>query len=204
MSKPKFLGMQSIHKPLINLLFSLTIAQLLLISPLYADWAEEIPIGAAFPRIQAQDHLVNPRTNENLMGENGLLYLFVRSSDWWPFCKKQLVQLQAYKKRFAELGVNVAVMTYDSVDKNAKFAKQFKINFPILSDTNGTTAIAFGILNEKYPVGHRAYGIPHPGIFFVDSKGLVKGKFAEEDFRDRPDFDDVFQFVSEKSKSQPI
>ena len=82
MSKPKFLGMQSIHQRLKNLLFSLTIAQLLLSSPLYADWAEEIPIGAAFPRIQAQDHLVNPRTNENLMGENGLLYLFVRSSDW--------------------------------------------------------------------------------------------------------------------------
>ena len=114
------------------------------------------------------------------------------------------MQLQAYKERFAELGVNVAVMTYDSVNKNAKFAKQFKIGFPILSDTNGTTAIAFGILNEKYPVGHRAYGIPHPGIFFVDSKGLVKGKFAEEDFRDRPDFEDVFQFVNEKSKSQSI
>ena len=82
MSKPKFLGMQSINHRLINLLFSLTIAQLLFTSPLYADWAEDVPIGAEFPQIQAQDHLVKSRTNENLVGENGLLYLFVRSTDW--------------------------------------------------------------------------------------------------------------------------
>lgn len=95
-------------------------------------------------------------------------------------------------------------MTYDAVNLNAKFAKQYKIDFPILSDANGTTAIAFGILNERYPEGHRAYGVPHPGIFFVDSNGLVKAKFAEEDFRDRPDFDDVYQSVTQKIKPRPM
>jgi len=52
------------------------------ISPLYADWAAGIPTGTEFPQIKALDHTTNERTNENLMGENGLLFYFNRSSDW--------------------------------------------------------------------------------------------------------------------------
>ena len=42
-------------------------------------------------------------------------------------------------------------MTYDAVDTDAKSAKQYKIDLPILSVTHGTTAIDFGIFYEKYP-----------------------------------------------------
>lgn len=82
MSKPMLLGMQRIRQRVMKIVISLSIAQVLLISPLYAEWADEIPVGKEFPQVQAQDHLANPRTTDNLMGQNGLLYLFVRSSDW--------------------------------------------------------------------------------------------------------------------------
>ena len=102
------------------------------------------------------------------------------------------------------MGVNVAAMSYDSVEKNAKFVKQYKIGYPLLSDSKGSTAMAFGILNESYPEGHRAYGVPHPGIFFVSRDGRVLAKFAEENFRDRPEIEDVLEFVTQSLKSQPM
>ena len=100
------------------------------------------------------------------------------------------------------MGVKVAVMTYDAVPKNAKFVKQYKVEYPILSDENGNIAVAFGILNESYPEGHRAYGVPHPGIFFVSREGVVMAKFAEESIRDRPDFDDLLEHITQTVKPQ--
>ncbi len=114
------------------------------------------------------------------------------------------MQLQASKKEFADLGVNVAVMTYDAVELNAKFVKQYKITYPLLSDPKGQTAIAFGILNESYPEGHRAHGVPHPGIFFVSNDGVVLAKFAEESIRDRPEIEDVLKVVRQALKPQPM
>ncbi len=58
------------------------------------------------------------------------------------------MQLQNAKKQFADLGVNVAAMTYDSVESNAAFVRQYKLDYPLLSDPEGRTALAFGILNE--------------------------------------------------------
>ena len=60
----------------------LSLLQLLFATPLYAEWAAGIPIGTEFPQVSAQDHQGTSRSNENLMGENGLLFFFNRSSDW--------------------------------------------------------------------------------------------------------------------------
>jgi len=56
--------------------------QLGFVPSLSAEWAKGIPVGAEFPNIKAQDHTANPQANEKLMGENGMLFFFNRSSDW--------------------------------------------------------------------------------------------------------------------------
>lgn len=82
-------------------------------------------------------------------------------------------------------------MSYDSNETSREFTERHGIRFPILADEKARHVLAFGILNEKYEPGHRAYGIPHPGIFLVDSDGMVVAKFAEEDYRERPDLNVV-------------
>ncbi len=79
-------------------------------------------------------------------------------------------------------------MTYDSLDITAKFAKQRKIDFPILRDIDARHVKSFAILNMNYEPGHRFYGIPLPGILLLDPDGVLLAKFAEEDYKDRPEF----------------
>ena len=110
------------------------------------------------------------------------------------------MKLSEIKKSFTQLGLNVAAITYDSTTTNAKFQKQFQLSYPLLSDENGQHAIAFNILNKKYEKGHRAYGVPHPGILLINKKGIIVAKFAEADYKDRPDFDDVVQRARELFK----
>ncbi len=57
----------------------------LLIVPFYSpgdDWATGIPEGTAFPNVNALDQNSQIWTNRELIGENGLILFFVRSSDW--------------------------------------------------------------------------------------------------------------------------
>lgn len=46
------------------------------------DWATGIPEGTAFPNVNALDQNSQIWTNRELIGENGLILFFVRSSDW--------------------------------------------------------------------------------------------------------------------------
>src|SRR5271169_4182016 len=70
--------------------------------------------GVKAPEISLSDQSGKPQTFGTLTGPNGLLLLFFRSADWCPFCKGQLVDLEATQKAFAAKGVNVAAVSYDS------------------------------------------------------------------------------------------
>tara|TARA_E500000331_G_C17145890_1_gene664908 strand:+ start:518 stop:757 length:240 start_codon:yes stop_codon:yes gene_type:complete len=57
----------------------------LLIMPLTSpadDWAVGIPEGTPFPNVNAVDQSGQTWSNKELIGENGLVLFFVRSSDW--------------------------------------------------------------------------------------------------------------------------
>lgn len=109
------------------------------------------------------------------------------------------MELSDLKSKFDELGINLRVMTYDSAADALKFHKQFNLGFPILQDVNAEHVRALGILNENYSPGHKAYGIPHPGMFLVGSDGIVFRKFSEEGYINRPAFELVLQAAREMS-----
>lgn len=154
-------------------------------------WAPNFPVGAKIADIEAENQAGMIRTFDDLKGENGLLLLFNRSFDWCPFCKRQLLQLVEVAEQFEAMGIGIATVTYDPVSLLQEVAEDERISFSLLHDADVKLVNAFGILNTQYEPGDRAYGIPYPGIFLVDKDGVIRYKFAEEDYRVRPDFVDV-------------
>ena len=157
------------------------------------DWAPDFPVGSSIIEISAQDQNGTVQTFKDLVGEKGMLFMLSRSFDWWPFCKDQLVQLAKISDQFKDVGVNIAAMTYDSVEMLKSVEEDEGIEFTLLKDTDISHVNALGILNEDYEPGSRAYGVPHPGIFIITADGVISAKFAEEGFRARPDFDNVLE-----------
>ena len=166
------------------------------------QWAPGLPEGTPFPNINAVDQHGKTWTNKTLIGKKGLIFFFVRSSDWCPFCKKQLVELSEKKAVFDALGVNVAAMSYDTNATNSKFADRYSITFPLLADKNTVHVNAFGIRNDSYAEGHRAYGVPLPGVFLVDGDGNIYSKFAEQDYRQRPAMELVIESATNMAADQ--
>ena len=131
-----------------------------------------------------------------LSGSQGTIIAFVRSADWCPFCKRQLIELNAEEEASSQSGWQLTGLSYDTTDKLAAFAGQSGIDFPLLSDTGSTTIKAFGLLNEEVNADSKAFGIPHPALVFIDNEGVVKAVLREEGYRNRPSIDVIKETIA--------
>lgn len=112
------------------------------------------------------------------------------------------MQLAEWRERFESLGVNVAAMSYDSRDAQATFHEEQQLGYPLLQDVDVQHVTAFGILNEDYEPGDSGYGIPHPGILYIDTDGIIRRKFAVPGYRERPPFDKVYEQIADLLAAQ--
>lgn len=95
------------------------------------------------------------------------------------------MELQEKKTAFEKNGLNVASVSYDSVEILKSFGDRVGITFPMLADPDSKIIRDFGILNESIQKGTPTYGIPYPGSYIVDAKGVVLSKYFAPDFRER-------------------
>lgn len=121
-----------------------------------------------------------------LAGSRGTVVAFVRSADWCPFCKKQLVELETAKAPLEAQGWSLVSVSYDAPEKLADFAAKQDISYPLLSDEGSETIIAFNLLNDTAKKGSRSYGIPHPALVFIGADGRIEAVLREEGYKDRP------------------
>jgi hypothetical protein len=85
----------------------------------------------------------------------------------------------------------VAAVSYDSPAILKKFAEQYRIGFPMLSDKGSAVIRSYGILNTNIPEGHRFYGIPFPGDFLIGADWRVRGKLFMPDYQSRASASEV-------------
>jgi peroxiredoxin len=109
----------------------------------------------------------------------------------------QLGELQDHVDAFEEAGIGVIAITYDSPELQQAFIDAGDISYTFLSDIDAETMITLGILNEQYSPGERAYGIPHPGVFVINSDKQIVGKIFVDSFRIRVDGAGTLEYALE-------
>jgi peroxiredoxin len=139
--------------------------------------------GQKAPDFSARDQFGKTESLDTLRGSKGTVLLFYRSADWCPYCKGQLIQLQAAKERFEKQGIKLAGISYDSVEILKYFSDRRKINFPLLSDPDSRIIRMYQVLNAE-AIGPNA-GMARPGYFYVDTEGIIREKFFETKYRER-------------------
>lgn len=134
-------------------------------------------VGGTLASLAGRDHTGTARTAASLVGRNGALITFLRSADWCPSCKVQLVELEAVRTILADAGYGLAAVTIDDVRVLAEFAAERNIGFPLLA---GRTAIAnLGMVDPAFDADAGRRGAPHPAIYVVDSSSRIVRLFAE-------------------------
>ena len=80
-------------------------------------------------------------------------------------------------------GIQLVGISYDDTKVLKSFTDRMKITFPLLSDPESRTIEAYHIRNEA--ARGKAEGVPHPGTFILDRKGVIRAKIFLEGYRDR-------------------
>lgn len=167
-------------------------------------------VGETVPDFNLKDQYGNPQTLKSIMGPKGAMLVFVRSADWCPYCKTQLVDLQTGIEQLLKRGLGVATISYYPIEILAGFMKQHAITYTMLADVGSVTIKKFGLLNpapewaldpslkddpsvqaevKKYVsvVGARAemIGMAFPGNLVLDAEGRVKQRFFEDFYIER-------------------
>lgn len=127
--------------------------------------------------------------------ESGLVLVAVRSVDWCPYCMRQVIDLQQHQQAFADAGVGLVVMSYDSPDLQQAFIQQQGITIPLVADIDAYSIKALGILNPEPEPDDPAYGIPYPGVFILNPQQQIVGKLFLEPYRLRISADAILAFA---------
>jgi hypothetical protein len=95
------------------------------------------------------------------------------------------VELQGRYDEIRKQGLGLVAISYDSPETLKAFAASRGITFPLVSDAGSAIIRRYGLLNETMDPKTRFYGVPHPGTFIVDRKGVVSARFFEDAYQER-------------------
>jgi hypothetical protein len=80
-------------------------------------------------------------------------------------------------------GIGLAAISYDPAATLEAFADARAITFPLLSDEGSATIKRYNLLNTD--ATGKAAGIPYPGTFMLDARGVVTSRSFEESYQER-------------------
>jgi peroxiredoxin len=157
----------------------------------------EIPaVGVKAPALSAPDSAGKPQTLRSLAGPKGTVLLFFRSAEWCPYCKAQLIDINARAAAALQSrGFGLAALSYDSPAVLTKFAAERGITYPLLSDPKSQVIDGWQLRDPQYKPDSRAAGVPKPAIFVIGKDGRIKARLMEEDYRKRPQVEAVLAAV---------
>jgi peroxiredoxin len=112
-----------------------------------------------------------------------VLVVFYRGG-WCPYCQKQLTELQANQKKFADAGAIIVGISSDSTEDANKTRDKLGLNFELYSDPQLAVISKWGVED----VGSN---IARPACFIVEPGGTVTYRRIGKSPSDMPSIEEL-------------
>jgi peroxiredoxin len=143
-----------------------------------------VGVGRKIPYFELPDQQGYPWSLSGELELGPVVLIFYRG-DWCPYCNGQLA---GYARRFEEFerrGAQVAGVSVDPPDNNARLVGKLRLPFPLLSDPRGELTKRLGLWDEEE-------GVAKPSVAVLDRSGEVRYLYSGSDPADRPGAEEVF------------
>lgn len=118
--------------------------------------------GAKAPDFELSDQDGEVRTLTGLLTEGPLVLFFYPAANT-PVCTAEACHFRDLASEFAQAGATRAGISTDTVGTQSGFASARGLDYPLLSDSDGTVAAAYGVkrglLGKLAPVKRRTFVI---------------------------------------------
>ncbi len=127
----------------------------------------ELKVGDTIPKFTAKDTNGNDFDSANSVGQKPLVIYFY-PKDNTPGCTAQACSFRDQYEDFKDLGAEVIGISSDSAASHQKFAKQYKLPFILLSDTDKKIRKLFGVPSGMFGL------LPGRVTYVTDKNGVVQ------------------------------
>jgi peroxiredoxin Q/BCP len=103
------------------------------------------------------------------------LVLYFYPMDDTPGCTKQACSLRDHNAEIAQKGAAILGVSTQNEQSHQAFTKKYKLNFPLLADTDGAVGRAFGTLGGGGIISKlkSAAGMADRVTFVIDERGKI-------------------------------
>jgi peroxiredoxin Q/BCP len=127
----------------------------------------ELKVGDTIPNFAAKDTNGADFDSATVVGHKPLVIYFY-PKDNTPGCTAQACSFRDQYEDFKDLGAEVIGISSDSVGSHQKFAKQFKLPFILLSDSDKKIRKLFGVPTGMFGL------LPGRVTYVTDKNGVVQ------------------------------
>jgi peroxiredoxin Q/BCP len=131
-------------------------------------------IGEAAPDFRLQDQDEKWHSLEQYRGKWVALYFYPK--DDTPGCTKEACAFRDNIFAFDEIGATIIGVSLDDTASHKEFAEKYSLPFTILSDTDGSTAEAYGVLKSM-----GTFRFAERQSFIIDPDGTVRKHYPKVD-----------------------
>ncbi|MFB6151234.1 MAG: redoxin domain-containing protein [Haloarculaceae archaeon] len=119
------------------------------------------------------------------LAEGRAVLLFFYPFDFSPVCTAQLCAIRDAEWFEFTSGLAVWGLSADSVYAHRAFAEEYALDFPLLSDYDGSVAADYGVRHDRLQ-GHQ--GVSKRSVALVDSSRTVRYAWESDAHDEKPDF----------------
>lgn len=119
-----------------------------------------------------------------LADDRAVLLLFF-PFDFSPVCTDELCAIRDARWFEFTAGLDVWGVSADSTYAHRAFKDEYDLNFPLLSDSQGTVASEFGVRYDEWEAHE---GVPKRSVFLVSPDRTVEYAWATDHAYEKPDF----------------
>jgi peroxiredoxin Q/BCP len=129
--------------------------------------------GDAAPDFTLVDCLGKPFTLSEKRGKMVCLY-FARG-EYCPTTRGEFANFNGYSRLFPKMNCQLAFVVNGGSEQHAKFAREFRMNLPILIDENGEVGDTYGIYGVNHNDMRRGEYKNYiaPGVYLIDGEGEI-------------------------------
>jgi peroxiredoxin Q/BCP len=136
--------------------------------------AEQVQTGDPAPDFELQDQGGQLHSIEDYRGKWVALYFYPK--DDTPGCTTEACEFRDNIFAFKNLNCQILGVSLDDVDSHKEFAEKYSLPFPLLADTSGSTADAYGV-KSKY----MGMSVAKRQTFLIDPDGNVAKHYEKVD-----------------------
>ena len=127
-------------------------------------------VGDKIPNFKAKDANGNDFDSQNIIGQKPLVIYFY-PKDNTPGCTVQACSFRDQYEDFKDLGAEVIGVSGNNIASHQKFAKQYKLPFILLSDSDKKIRTLFGVPSRMFGL------LPGRVTYVADKNGIIKMVF---------------------------